>query len=110
MKIFTSILLYFCIVISFACAETENLNAPEAKSQSESTQNLQSNFDEPILEITSDFVGMMWMNGKVIDFRLFENGTVEYDAYPKTSSTQLKAEEIKPYNERKLVLNKQKNL
>jgi len=95
MKISTSVLLYFCIVITFACAETEKFDAPEARSQTESTQNLQSNFDEPILEVTSDFVGMMWINGKVIDFRLFENETVEYDAYPKTSSTQLKAEEVK---------------
>ncbi len=95
MKIFAWILLYFCIVITFACAETEKFDMPEAKSQTKGTQNLQSNFEEPILEVTSDFVGMMWINGKVVDFRLFENGTVEYDVYPKTSSTQLKAEEVK---------------
>ena len=95
MKIFVCTLLYFCIVITFACDETKKFDTPATKIQTKSTRNLQSNFEESILEVTSDFVGMMWMTGKVIDFRLFENGTVEYDAYPKTSSTQLKAEEVK---------------
>ncbi len=102
MKIFAWVLLYFCIVITFACAETEKFDVPEANPRTESTQNLQSNFEEPILEVTSDFVGMMWINGKVVDFRLFENGTVEYDTYPKTSSTQLKAEEVKTLQRKKI--------
>lgn len=94
--------LFFYIILVLACSKTENSQTPKTKPQAESPPNLQSKFNEPILEVTSDFVGMMWINGKVIDIRLFEDGVVEYDAYPKTPSTNLKAEDVKIAQRKKI--------
>ena len=41
---------------------------------------------KPILEITSDFRGSWWIYGQVLDFRLYDDGTAEYDEYPMQSS------------------------
>jgi hypothetical protein len=50
-----------------------------------------------ILEITSDFHGAWWMNGEVLDIRLYDDGMAEYDEYPTYNSTGtvVKAENVK---------------
>ena len=52
---------------------------------------------EKILEITTDFTGLYWINGQVLNFRLYRDGIVEYDEYSlqKTSYETLNVEKIK---------------
>jgi len=56
MKIFASII--FFSFFTLACAKIESLQNSTIESR------------KIILEITSDFRGSWWMNGKVLDFRL----------------------------------------
>jgi len=95
MKILTSFFC-FCIIFTFACAKTTNPKISENKLHTtENSQNLQSKFDEPILEVTSDYWGVIQMTGRVIDIRLFEDGIAEYDSYYTAGLTQVKAEDVK---------------
>jgi len=58
---------------------------------------LAPNSPKQILEVTSDFSGFYWMNGQVLDFRLYDDGIAEYDEYPLQSPDRyaLKAETVK---------------
>ncbi len=86
--------LFIVITLLFVCA----LASCTKSNDFSSNNNLPQNKDQykPILQITSNFDGLWWMNGEVLDFRLFENGIVEYDEYPLQSKNgTLKAEEVK---------------
>ncbi|MDQ3129949.1 MAG: hypothetical protein M3Q99_04195 [Acidobacteriota bacterium] len=50
-----------------------------------------------ILEITDDFTGLYWMNGKVVVFRLYDDKSAEYDEYPlnKTQYNAIQAKTVK---------------
>jgi hypothetical protein len=87
MKILASILILFFILGFISCWKS-------IESQTNTQQRISRNSDEYILEISSDFQGLWWMNGRILDFRLFEDGTFEYDEYP-LQGTNLKAEEVK---------------
>lgn len=84
MKVFILLILLFVLVFA-SCTNTND-----------SSSNTTLHQNNPILEIISNFQGPWWMNGEVLDFRLFEDGIVEYDEYPLQSKNgTLKAEEVK---------------
>ena len=93
MKPFLLNLLLISTGIFSSCNTSEN-----------SANSFEPNSRVKILEISSDFAGFFWMNGEVLDFRLFENGEAEYDEYPfrQNSSGILKVDDVKQIKQIKI--------
>ncbi len=75
MRIFSVILLLFFCLAVLTCSKSDD-----------STKNLAQKSQKQILEITSDFRGLWWMKGQVLDFRRYNDGIVEFDEYPLQNS------------------------
>jgi len=62
-----------------------------------STDDFKKSSPKQILEITDDFTGLYWMNGKVMVFRLYDDKSAEYDEYPlnKTQYNAIQAKTVK---------------
>lgn len=86
MKIlFTILLLVFSVLVT-TCSKSDAL-----------VNTFKQTSPQQILEITSDFSGLYWMNGEVLVFRLYDDKRVEYDEYPlnKTQYKAVRAEKVK---------------
>ena len=75
MNISALIAALFFLSIFASCAKIETVE-----------NNLPKDSHKKILEISSDFQGLWWMNGKVLDFRLYDDGSAEYDEYHRLRS------------------------
>lgn len=80
MKFFALIFLTAFVIFSSACAKTGDLK---------------SKFDEPILEVKSNYWGLQPRHGEVVDIRLFEDAVIEYDAFPAESTNLKQAKVLK---------------
>ena len=91
MKFFIS---FFILLLSFVISSCVQSSA----------DSFRQNHPEQILEITTDFTGLYWINGQVLNFRLYRDGMVEYDEYPlqKTSYETLNVEKIKTVRQIKI--------
>lgn len=85
MKVLTTILIFlFCI----SCSEIKKTEKQLQKA--ETNQNLQQTSNvEVILEISSDFEShLAWIKGTILNFRLYADGSAEFDDCPLESNKQ----------------------
>lgn len=97
MKILTPILILVFNLVLLSCSQTENLENVAQLSRPHSENTFYQADAEIILDITSNFEGdLSWVKGKIINFRLYADGLVEFDDYPIESTTgkQLIAGEV----------------
>lgn len=59
----------------------------------ENSKNQVPKTSQMILEVTSDYQGLWNISGERLEFRLFDNGVVEFDAFPAKHQLGTKAEE-----------------
>ena len=76
MKILSMLFLIILTVAVSACVVSET--SADAVREKNSVK---------VLEINSKFSGLYWINGEVLNFRLFSDGMVEYDEYPQQKTT-----------------------
>jgi hypothetical protein len=71
MKISASIFVLIFSSFFISCSKTEDLQIKQPNS-------------EPILEMSTELIGLWDVNGEMLDFRLYDNGLVEFDALDKS--------------------------
>lgn len=70
---------------AFSCSESQSFNS----------NNISKTSDKAILEVTSNFKGLWWITGEVLDLRLYEDGFFEYDDYPSGTDKITSADKVK---------------
>ncbi len=86
MKFTASIIILIFSLLFVACSNPENLQVTQPNST-------------PVLEMSAEMVGLWGVQGELLDFRLYENGLVEFDEIDNNRKTPqktiYKTEELK---------------